>query len=113
MFSTHRVNPDTPAILNGQIIAMTDEVEYLGVLVDYKLRFEEFVRSIVTKAEQCMHIVRNLTYLSTTPLATLLLKVLLSHCWPIVSQTFIPIFLLVIRNAIESSCQTCFRSWGH
>ena len=60
MFSTQRDKPDAPTtILNGQSITMCDKVYYLGVLVDHKLRFEEHVESIVAKAEQRTHIVRN------------------------------------------------------
>ena len=88
MFSTQRDKPDTPmTILNGQSITMCDKVNYLGVLVDHKLRFEEHVQSIVTKAEQRMHIVRNFVYLSTRPLATMLFKSfiisLLTYCLPV------------------------------
>ena len=40
MFSTQRDKPDTPmTVLNGQSITICDKVNYLGVLVEHKLRF--------------------------------------------------------------------------
>ena len=64
-----------------------DEANSLGVLVDHKLRFEEHMQTIVTKAEQQMHIARNFVYLRTRPLATMFFKsfiiALLTYCLPI------------------------------
>ena len=53
---------------------MCDKVTYLGVMLDQKLRFEEHIQSVVSKAEQRMFIVRNFVHLNTIPLATMLLK---------------------------------------
>ena len=88
LFSTQRTKPDSPPIvLNGQGITMCDKVTYLGVLLDQKLRFEDHVQSVVSKAEQRMYIVRNFVHLSTVPLATMLFKSfivsLLTYCLPI------------------------------
>ena len=53
---------------------MCSEVNFLGVLVDHKLRFEQHVQTFVTKDEQRILIVRNFEYLSTTPPAIVLVK---------------------------------------
>ena len=88
LFSTKRIKPDTPAmILNDVSISFSDNVKYLGVQIDDKLRFEEHINSVATKASQRMYIVRNFVYLSSTTLASMLFKSfiisLLTYCLPI------------------------------
>ena len=88
LFSTKRIKPDTPVlILNNVSISFSDDVKYLGVRIDDKLRFEEHINSVATKASQRMYIVRNFVYLSSTTLASMLFKSfiisLLTYCLPI------------------------------
>ena len=56
-----------------------------------KVRFEEHIQSVVSKAEQRMYIVRNVVHLGTIPLATMLFKSfivsLLTYCLPVLYTT--------------------------
>ena len=88
LFSTKRIKPDTPAmILNNVSISFSDNVNYLGVQIHNKLRFEEHINSVATRASQKMYIFRNFVYLSSTTLASMLFKSfiisLLTCCLPI------------------------------
>ena len=58
--------PDSPDLQIDDVnIEFCDNVKYLGVLVDNKLCFVEYVQNTVTKASQRMHIVRTFLYKST------------------------------------------------
>ena len=68
LFSTRHDKPDSPVLQIDDInieLHVCDNVKYLGVFVDNKLRFEEYVQNTVTKASQRMHIVRTFLYKST------------------------------------------------
>jgi hypothetical protein len=82
------IKPDTPAmILNNVSISLSDNVKYLRVQIDNKLRFEEHINSVATKASQRLYIVRNFVYLSSTTLARMLFKSFIisvpTYCLPI------------------------------
>ena len=63
LFPTRRDKADIPVLkINDVAIVFCDNVKYLGVLVDNKLRFEEHVQNTVTKASQRMNIVRAFLY---------------------------------------------------
>ena len=88
LFSTKRDKPDSPALeLNCVKIDFCDNVKYLGVQIDNKLRFESHVNNVVTKASQRMFIIRTFLYQSTKPLASMLFKSfimsILTYCLPI------------------------------
>jgi hypothetical protein len=73
LFSTKRDKPQSPALdLNGVKIDLCDNVKYLGVLIDDKLRFSNHVTKVVSKASQRMFIIRTFLYQSTKPLASML-----------------------------------------
>ena len=88
LFSTRRDKPVSPALKIDDVeIEFCDNVKYLGILVDNKLRFEEHVQNTVTKASQRMHIVRTFLYKSTKSLSAMLFKSfiisILTYCIPI------------------------------
>ena len=88
LFSNRHDKPDSPVLQNDDInIEFCDNVKYLGVFVDNKLRFEEYVQNTVTKASQKMHIVRTFLYKSTKSLSIMLFKsfiiFILTYCIPI------------------------------
>ena len=88
LFSTKRDKPDSPTLeLNGVNIDFCDNVKYLGVLFDNKLRFEDHVNNVVSKANQRMFVIRTFNYQSTKPLACMLFKSfivsILTYCLPI------------------------------
>ena len=66
---------------------MCDNVKYLGVLIDNKLRFESHIDNLVTKASQRMHIVKTFCHTSTKLLSSMLFKSfiisILTYCLPI------------------------------
>ena len=88
LFSTQRLKPDSPQlILDGTEILFCEKVKYLGIDIDHKLRFEDYVQRITGKASQRMYVVKNFLYLSSKPLACMLFKSfvvsLLMYCLPV------------------------------
>ena len=88
LFSTQRLKPDCPKlILANTEISFCEKVKYLGVDIDHKLRFEDYVQRITGKASQRMYVVKNFLYLSYKPLARMLFKSfvvsLLMYCLPV------------------------------
>ena len=88
LFCTKRDKPESATLqLDGVDIELCDNVKYLGVLIDNKLRFESHVDNLVTKASQRMHIVRTFCYTSTKLLSSMLFKSfiisILTYCLPI------------------------------
>ena len=88
LFSTQRLKPNTPKLnLDGTNISFCEKVKYLGVDIDNKLRFEDYVHKITGKASQRMYVVKNFMYLSSKPLASMLFKSfvvsLLLYCLPV------------------------------
>ena len=87
LFSTQRLKPNTPKLnLDGTNISFCEKVKYLGVDIDNKLRFEDYVHKKTGKASQRMYVVKNFMYLSSKPLASMLFKSfvvsLLMYCLP-------------------------------
>ena len=87
LFPTRRDKADIPVLkINDVDIVFCDNVKYLGVLVDNKLRFAEHVQNTVTKASQRMYIVRAFLYKSTKSLSAVLFKSfiisILTYCIP-------------------------------
>ena len=106
LFSTRRDKPASePLILNGTEISFCSSVKYLGVEVDDRLRFEDHIENIVTKANQRMYIVRNFLYLSTKPLACMLFKSfvlsLLMYCLPILYTSLFSRSKKDIRDVVK------------
>ena len=65
MFSTQLDKSDTPAVnLNGTVITLCDNLGYLGITIDDKLRYQEHVQSVLTTVSQRMYIVKKTLYLS-------------------------------------------------
>ena len=53
LFATQRLKPDCPKlILANTEISFCEKVKYLGVDIDHKLRFEDYVQRIIGK--ECM-----------------------------------------------------------
>ena len=72
-FSTKRDKPDSPTLeLNDVKIEFCDNVKYLGVLIDNKLRFENHFNNVASKANQRMFVIKTFNYQSTKPLACML-----------------------------------------
>ena len=89
LFSTQYVKPCTPdLVLNGTTIVLSDQVKYLGVTVDDKLRFQDHVQSAITTASQRMYIVKNFVFFSSKSLSVMLFKSfivsLISYCLPVI-----------------------------
>ena len=83
-----RIKPASPKlILANTEISFCEKVKYLGVDIDQKLRFEDYVQRTTGKASQRMHIVKNFLYLGSKPLACMLFKSfvvsLLKYCLPV------------------------------
>jgi hypothetical protein len=67
-FSTKRNKPVVePLNINGQDIAFSDSVRYLGVIIDTKLRFEEHVQATLAKARQRTYVVNRFFRLGASP----------------------------------------------
>ena len=87
-FSTKWDKPDSPTLeLNDVKLEFCDNVKYLGVLIDNKLRLENHVNNVVSKANQRMFVIRTFNYQSRKPLAGMLFKSFivstLTYCLPI------------------------------
>ena len=55
LFSMQRIKPASPKlILANTEISFCEKVKYLGVDIDHKLRFEDYVQRITGKASQRM-----------------------------------------------------------
>ena len=88
LFSIQRIKPASPKLnLANTEISFCEKVKYLGVDIDQKLRFEDYVQRTTGKASQRMHIVKNFLYLGSKPLACMLFKSfvvsLLKYCLPV------------------------------
>ena len=89
MFSTRRDKPDSPTLqIDGVNINFCNNVKYLGILVDNKLRFEEHIQNTLAKARQRMHVVRTFLYKSTKSLSAMHFRSFiistLTYCIPII-----------------------------
>ena len=87
LFSTQRIKHDSPnLILDGTEISFCDIDNYLGVDIDNKLRYEDYVQKIAGIASQRMFVARNFLYPSSKPLVSMLFYsfviAILMHCLP-------------------------------